>query len=469
MLLAWALVYWGVAQQSRPMLDAMTYGALAKHVNTSGDWATLHYASQAYSDFFQHPPLAVWLQAWVFRALGASDLTIRILPTFVALLIFFGVYQWGRRWAGAWVGWVSVGVLFTSTRFVKYTLQFYLDSFLALFVLISAFLIQLWVLDRQKPQQRKDLALGGGAGAALGLAFLSKGIPAAVLLPVMGAVVLERGILRRQWASSFRFLLAITLGLGWVLAPWLWALDGLEFLKRYWQESVSGRVSARDLSSWLAPSVNLLKQYWPWLIVLPWALIQVFRRAAGTGRWSENGIPAALAVGIFLGFSSAGLFLEHYLVPFYPFAALVIGREIASRIEAYRAQIAAGVSLVLVIYWGFLLSGSEVQGTAYRDPFRNILAAGNKLCPGMKLVLVSSELADLWTGLATALWYTDADARVEDGPLEKQPAVLPAGALISRARWQAFRVAERPRGSTWMMLTQDGDFVFAGFGCQAVR
>ena len=150
---------WGGSGEYRPSMDAMTYGSLAKHILSSGDWMRLHYSHQAYADFFQHPPLAIWMTAVVFKWLGASDLTSKILPNLFAWFCVLGVYLWGLRWRNAWWGFIASLVLLTSIRFTKYSVGFLLDPFLAAGMIWSVFLAQVSVAGDSKQTVRGRMGL----------------------------------------------------------------------------------------------------------------------------------------------------------------------------------------------------------------------------------------------------------------------------------------------------------------------
>lgn len=464
---AWLLVYWGGAGQARPMMDAMTYGALAKHVLVTGDWARLHYSSEAYGDFFQHPPLAIWLQALVFKAFGASDLTIRFLPTVAAGLTLGLVYRLGMRAGGSWMGWVAFFVLLSSTRFVKYSLQFYLDPFMALFLVAGVNIFHAWL--KLEPSSRSNRAgfAGVGVGLASALAFLAKGVPAVVLLFAVLLVCAESLRHPQKRSSTIRFWSGFLPGIAAPLALWVLWGGGGEYLLRYWQESVAGRATPRDWETASAPAGNLMKQYWPWLVVLPWALTRFFWREGLEGLFRSEGLPWLMAGGFFVGFSAAGMFLEHYLVPFYPFAAWGIARELAPVLERWKSSLAWGIGVMLLVYAGLLLGGLEVHGDAHRDAFRNVMKRGAELCPSVKRVTVSDELADRWRGLATALWYTPADAVVGPVSWNVELKNQAEGAVVSLNRWVEFAGENQDAHGGWTVLTQENGLVFAGTsGCR---
>lgn len=451
---AWALIYWGGSSQSRPMLDAMTYGALAKHVLTTGDWTRLHYAAQAYSDFFQHPPLGVWLQALVFRCVGASDLTIRILPSLWAALTLVLVFRWGRRASGRgdWGGWVAFAILLSSTRYVKYSLQFYLDPLQTLLLVAAADQLDVWY--RKDGPQRMQTAVGSGFffGLWVALAFLAKGLPA-VVLPCGAAALATLQMLWGKGDGWSRWALGALGGMAWPLLLWIGALDGGPYLVRYWTDSVAGRAQPRSWETLLAPTANLLKQYWPWLAVLPWALWRFARRPrawAGIDAW-----PWGLAFGVLLGFSWAGIFLEHYLLPFYPFAAVAVARELAPVAQRFERNWTVAVATLLLGYSLWLGAGNEVHGDAHLSPFRRVTQQGAEACPGLVQVSVSTVVAEMWTGLATALWYTGGDARVEPAPAARPPSGRPEGVVTNEAE-------AKFAAPGWRVLVREQDWVFLG-------
>ena len=62
-------------QLGSPRLDSWDeaiYAQVAKEMVSSGDWITPHWNQQ---EFFQKPPLLIWLTALLFKVFGISEFT----------------------------------------------------------------------------------------------------------------------------------------------------------------------------------------------------------------------------------------------------------------------------------------------------------------------------------------------------------------------------------------------------------
>src|SRR5690242_16231992 len=99
-LLLWLMLilFWGESWEAQFGMDSMTYASLARHIISTGDWWALHYSTQAYQNFYQHPPLGVWVLAGVFRLTGnISEVTAKITPFIFCLGTLLITIRWGRR------------------------------------------------------------------------------------------------------------------------------------------------------------------------------------------------------------------------------------------------------------------------------------------------------------------------------------------------------------------------------------
>ena len=64
------LIFFAQTRSFQLLFDGLTYSAIAKNILKTGDWKTLHYGLEQYSVFYQHPPLAMWIQALFYKVLG---------------------------------------------------------------------------------------------------------------------------------------------------------------------------------------------------------------------------------------------------------------------------------------------------------------------------------------------------------------------------------------------------------------
>ncbi len=423
------LLFWGGAHEARPGMDAMIYGALAKNVLSTEDWKVLHLSQQSLAEFYQHPPLVIWLNAWLFEFTGATDLTQRILPSSFALGCLALVYLWLRRSYSYSAAILGALILLSTTRFIKYSSVLMLDPFLTFFILSSVFLA--WRSSSDAAIRPCWVFFISGVLAAL--AFLSKGMPALAVLPVLFLLLLglDGGLRSRLGLLGIWVLGALV-----PMLAWFWWGDGWNYLGRYWSESVSHRLGGGDPSRHWGPILGLLKSYWPWFPVLVWAIFVAARRVQT--EWRARVVfrdPLIVTVSatcaILGGFIASGHFLEQYLVPVFPFSAMAVAIVLHSRFEKYRHRVVQSLAGMGLIY-GVLLVGVplHVHGDSYRDPARILLSRAATEWQGdagVQRIAISSRIAERWRATALGAWYTPWDVwtgRADASITESQSQLL---------------------------------------------
>ena len=94
------LVFFAQTKDFKLLVDGLTYAALSKNILKTGDWKTLHYGLEQYSNFYQHPPLAMWIQALVYRVFGFSEAISRYFPSLCALGTLLCVFSYVKKKVG---------------------------------------------------------------------------------------------------------------------------------------------------------------------------------------------------------------------------------------------------------------------------------------------------------------------------------------------------------------------------------
>lgn len=428
LLLVWALVFLSRMWEPGLKLDAMTYAALAKHILSTGDWFTLHYTPAAYANFYQHPPLVIWMQAAIFKTLGASDMTARVLPALFGLGTVGVVYAWGRRTAGPWVGFVAGVILLSSPRYVKFATDLFLDGPLAFWLMAGMYLSWRAVLepDPNVEAHSKESSLSppkhwidaAGAGACLAAGFMTKGLVAFALPLTVSLLWITN---RPSWSNWPRALLAVAVA-GLLVGCWITFGQGDTYLRHYWQDSVTARLAAGSWREHLDPASALLRTYWPWLPFF------------GLGLWTavhakEHGFrfAAGLCIVILGAFTYTGHYLDHYLVPFFPAAALVCAAWLAPRLAPWQQPISRGIfglAATLIIALAVLpIPLHSPRG----EPLRSFVQDAERICHVQSQYLITSQAMERWMALAVVLWATDRNARAVESP---PPAASAPDALL---------------------------------------
>ncbi|QNI98542.1 glycosyltransferase family 39 protein [Synechococcus sp. RS9902] len=232
-------------------LIALVIGATTQHNQLPSEW-TIRLAPALLSCLVV--PLGGWLQ-WVLRPGDRSS----ALATSVILMTLLPVARHGRL------------AMLDGTQLTAMAL--------------------LWLALLQLNGSRTS-ALWGGVAGLMASAMLLLKAPLLVPAAVAAGLALAWGQEWRRWnnrsAALLGMLLGLTPGIGWHLwhahirgseALWLWGGDG------------AGRVlldagEGSDLG-WRVPMIEVLEGGWPWLPLLPFALVWAWRwRQSRWSRWS---------------------------------------------------------------------------------------------------------------------------------------------------------------------------------------
>jgi 4-amino-4-deoxy-L-arabinose transferase-like glycosyltransferase len=345
------------------------------------------------------PVLLYWLQVAAYRVFGVNEFAARLPSALAALLALLLTYELGRRLFEATTGLLAALVLGSTALFCASAHFANPDALLNAFVVLTLFFF--W-----RGYARSSRGWFIPAGAAAGLAFLTKG-PTGLLLP--GAVI----VLFLTWSGRLRLLLDRRL-LGGMLAfvlvglPWyVWV--GVEtkgqflrefFLTHNYERAVSVMEGHRGPPYYYL--VVLLVGFAPWSVFLVLALWYAFWStllrpwAAFRGAWvhaaerhdEPAGTGQATAVEgyrflvcwvvVYVGaFSVATTKLPNYILPLYAPAALLTARflERWRRGELALARGLMGLCLVLLgligvgVTVGLLLVSGAVEAAFIRGRY----------------------------------------------------------------------------------------------------
>jgi 4-amino-4-deoxy-L-arabinose transferase-like glycosyltransferase len=316
-LFAAALVVYLAALGNAPITDAESkYAEAPREMLVLRDWLTPHYD---YVRYLSKPPLAFWIGAAVYGALGVNEFTARLPGTLAgiavgALIGAFGSYLFGRRagWLAAFT-WLTTALVFIFSRDTG--LEFWLVLFMGL---------AMYGFVRGLEERRWLYA--GYLGMALG--FLLKG-PMGILWP-LASVLLWLGFCgqwsrRRSLWHARAFVLFALLALPW---PVVMALRHDDFL---WytlvHEQLYRVLGKRTPNEALFPTSTFLLMtvghFFPWILHLPQALLAAARRLRA-GR--APGLVLALVWSGFplLFFSLARSKGDYYALQIFPGWCLLV-------------------------------------------------------------------------------------------------------------------------------------------------
>jgi len=396
LLICWALLFLGHGWEEGLKMDAMENASIAKFVLKTGNWKSFRYEAEAYPQYYNHPPLVIWIEAIFFKLFGASDFVARIPPALFGLGTLIGVISWGSLVQSLELGLLSGLVLLTSNRYIKFASDALLEGPLCFFLVwgVVAFLSAI------KGPKEKHLRFAILLGLCMTGAFLTKSVFALILPLTLGLTLLLNPVDTRK---GIQIGLIACFVFSAMLGVWFYFGDGFVFLKNHYS-AISSRVESRDWNTLAVPSQNLLKTYWPWLPFYILSLVNLGRYRNPTHQATLSAVFMSLIV--LIGFSFSGHFFEHYLTLFYPAASIITSLSLSSLVKNRFRQVESWVwglaifSSVALATWPLVLHRNRAE------PLATTLREMNAVCMGQKEIVVSQLAMDRWLAVAITLWKT---------------------------------------------------------------
>ena len=342
LIAAFALV-WKLGGGSLAAWDEAIYAQVSKEMVQGGDWLTLHWE---YKNWFEKPPLFMWITAIFYRLFGVSEFSARIASALSGIALVGVTYLVGKSIDSKRVGLLSAVVLLTCYHFLSFSRFGTMEVMLTLFVYLAVY-SYLRVRDG-------DQRWWYSVWISCALALMVKGVggviaPAAILL----ATVADKRIVVRSrhfWLGCWLALL--------IVAPWhvlMWIRYGSAFTDEYIGYHVVARATSTlegNASSFFYYVAKLVDGFFPWCLLVPFAVLSAIRKKlkGETGSW----ILLLLGGLVFVLYTVIPTRRPWYIVPLYPALAILVATFVVNLYQtrpAYR-RIIAITSAVLVIAGG---------------------------------------------------------------------------------------------------------------------
>ncbi len=294
-----------------------TYGEFTKNILKTGDWLTMHYNGEI---IFDKPPLYFWLAAILSKLIGFGEWAMRFWAALAGVLTVLTTYAFGKKFYNERVGFLSGIIVMTAFQFLVQSRIAELDIVLTLFLFLGLFL---FLSGYQTNNKRYYILMY----VPLALGMLIKGL-LAVALPACAIflfLLFKKELRKLLDVHVFLGILVILLiGLPWYAAEYLihgkvfldFAL-GFLFLSRF-QGIVSGHTGP-----WYYYFPALLLGFAPWSHFLPLGLWQTFKN------WKNDPelLSLCFVLPAFIVFSIAKTKIPNYILPLYPFLAVMVGNS----------------------------------------------------------------------------------------------------------------------------------------------
>ena len=388
--LLWGLLFFALAYllpiAVRPMLrpDEFRYAEIPREMLESGDFVTPRLLRARY---FEKPVLGYWLVASSFRVLGENRFALRLPMALAAGLTALLIGLWLKREKrDADLGTLAALLYLSSGLAFALGTTAVLDSVLCLFTTATVICARMAVTTENGNFERVVwLVL---CGVCAGLGFLTKGL---VAWAVPGSAILVWML----WEKRFKALLLLPwiplVALAATVFPWAWAVHKADADFWHYFIVVEHFQRFRDLEETQHP-----EPFWYFIPILagtvfPAALAVISGAFAGKSMWKscwKDSVWRFAFCGFlapFLFFSASSGKLATYILPCYPFLAVLAALPTLAALRAKVRNAAAAQRIVFdVLGWLMLAGGS---GTA---------ALGLALLPPVSLHRVFPELEGTW-------------------------------------------------------------------------
>ena len=299
--------------------DETRYADMARDMYNSKDFITLYLDGKI---FWDKPPLYFWLENLSFFCFGAvNELSVRMPAVLCAFSILAAVFFTVKKALTTKGAFISTLILMTSVEFVVFSKISLLDMVLAanITIAVCSGLLTYFVREENKKYFWWLFYIFSGFG------ILAKGIPA-VVIPwgTMFFIGLWRKNLREFFKKEYfgiGIILFLLIALPWHIA--MYKAHGFEFIKEY----IIKHHFYRFIGSSEIGRMHSPLYYIPTFLVgfAPWSFIFFFSLPKMAKEKQHDFIIMNL-VGLvfgFLFFSFAKTKLITYILPLYPFAAII--------------------------------------------------------------------------------------------------------------------------------------------------
>jgi 4-amino-4-deoxy-L-arabinose transferase-like glycosyltransferase len=303
--------------------DEGRYAEIAREMAVTGDWTTPRLNGIKY---FEKPPLQYWMTAAAYKAFGEHEWTAR---AWAALTGFAGVLMVGfagARLFGRQAGFYSALVLASSAIYAAIGHINTLDMGVTFCLTLG--LLGFLLAQRGDGRTRESRLWMLLAWAAMGLAFLSKGL---IGLALPGAAMLAYALVHRD--ISFLKRLEPFAGIAIMLAialPWIIAVSIANpefphffFIHEHFQRFLT-QVHHRTAPWWYFVPL-LIAGMLPWTAMLGQALSAAWKGDPTGPSFKPRRFLLLYAAVIFLFFSASQSKLPSYILPIFPALALLVG------------------------------------------------------------------------------------------------------------------------------------------------
>ena len=360
-------------------MDGLIYTSVASNMAEGvGSFWHPTYTATVFPDFYEHPPLMMWLLSLWFRLFGTGMMAAKAYSVAVLLLtaaLMVGV--WKQLGFKTSLGWLPLLMLTLIPDVALAAHNNYLESTMTLFVLASV-----WLVLRGEGVGWHLLA-----GLMLAAAFLTKG-PTGLFPLALPALLWLFGE-RKGFGQTATGTLAMAAGLAAPMALlWFCVPDAQEFLRKYFENQVIG--GSQTLVTSRTYIVKTLFSHTAVVLVVALAavLFGILRKSAPwrptRDSWRRFGLMFALALCGTLPMMVSTKQRAFYLLTVFPFVALAVAALLEPLVRYYEKQLQRPAMTIVTVV--VLVAAVVTNALHYGKPGRDkvMLADMDVIAPALQ-------------------------------------------------------------------------------------
>lgn len=341
--------------------DEAIYAKVARNIVETGDWITLRWEDLG-EFWFEKPPLYMWLTALVFKVTNFNSLGARLVSAIFGILGVALVYRFGERIYNKLSGVFAALVLISISHYLYYSRNGMLDVTVTFFVASTVYLMY----EAYKSKKyRYWLSLA--AGILLGLGVMTKAVIGLLPIPIVGLFYLYLVFIKKQ-KISFAVFLPFTIASLVVALPWhiySYMLHGQDFIDEYFLDHMLGR----GLSGfghekpfwWFLEVIKVSARIW----IFPFGLGLLSLFFIDKKKRNEFTLLTVSTIFVLLFFSISKDKLQWYIMPIYPFFALIAARFMERFVYIFNQSLKKELKFNSVYLRGLALLGVFLISSFY--------------------------------------------------------------------------------------------------------
>ena len=360
-------------------MDGLIYTSVASNMaeGVGSFWHPVYTATQ-FPDFYEHPPLMMWMLSLWFRLFGTGMMAAKAYSVAVLLLtaaLMVGV--WKQLGFKLGLGWLPLLMLTLIPDVALAAHNNYLEGTMTLFVLASV-----WLVLRGEGVGWHLLA-----GLMLAAAFLTKG-PTGLFPLALPALLWLFGE-RRGFGQAAAGTLAMAAGLAAPMALlWFCVPDAQEFLRKYFDNQIVGGIQTQVTNRTYIVKTLFSHTAVVLVVALAAVLFGILRKSAPwrptRDSWRRFGLMFALALCGTLPMMVSTKQRAFYLLTVFPFVALAVAALLEPLVRYYEKQLQRPAMTIVTVV--VLVAAVVTNALHYGKPGRDkvMLADMDVIAPALQ-------------------------------------------------------------------------------------